>query len=326
MSILITDDSKSFRSLLERILKKEGYVSLLLAGSAEEAFTILGASDDGGDSYTDVDLILMDVVMPGIDGIEAVRRIKECPHLRDIPIIMLSGAEDTESLERAFEVGASDYVTKPPNRVELLVRIRSALTLKKETDRRKNHAEELLHVSEQLKAANERLKRISSTDGLTGVANRRSFDQYLTRMWSMGKREKRSVALLLLDIDYFKLYNDKHGHLAGDDCLKRIAAMITRTVKRPTDLVARYGGEEFAVIMPETKLKGAAFMAEKIRGAVSGMRLPHEADGAGTHVTVSIGVAAVVPGRGAKQEEIIAAADAALYRAKDEGRNRVETV
>jgi diguanylate cyclase (GGDEF)-like protein len=181
----------------------------------------------------------------------------------------------------------------------------------------------LVHLSAELGAVNDKLLRLSLHDGLTELANRRRFDEYLAEQLAVAARQRRPLALLLVDVDHFKAYNDHYGHVAGDESLKRIAAALRDCCQRPTDLAARYGGEEFALILPETDLAGAGRLAEAARAAVARLGIEHAASGAGPRLSVSIGVAALTSPFEQSAEQLIVAADAALYRAKDLGRNHV---
>jgi diguanylate cyclase (GGDEF)-like protein len=174
---------------------------------------------------------------------------------------------------------------------------------------------------EQLEAANQELQRLASIDGLTQLANRRRFDEYLFDEWRRLAREQRPLSLILCDIDYFKLYNDTYGHLAGDFCLQQVAGVLRQSVRRPPDLVARYGGEEFAMILPNTDARGAAFVAETVRQRVRGLRIPHVQSPVSDYVTLSLGVASTIPRLDSSAQRLIAVADEALYRAKAEGRD-----
>jgi two-component system, cell cycle response regulator len=180
-------------------------------------------------------------------------------------------------------------------------------------------AELYLHLQE----ANLELNRLATRDGLTQVANRRQFDRYLDLQWREAQREQSELALILCDVDFFKKYNDSYGHLAGDDCLKSVAQALEKALKRPDDLVARYGGEEFAVILPRTDLQGAAFMAQTLRLGIHKLNLAHGSSSVGPIVTMSLGVASVVPQAGQSYQELIAQADQALYQAKEAGRDRL---
>lgn len=177
---------------------------------------------------------------------------------------------------------------------------------------------------EKLAAANEELRRLSSQDGLTGIANRRLFDEFLDMIWRQSVRGSDKMSLLMIDIDFFKFYNDQYGHLAGDDCLRKVAAALHNQVGRASDFVARYGGEEFAVILPFTDQRGAVKVAERLRAAVERLRIEHSRSVTG-FVTISLGVASVTPRLGDDPQALILAADKALYKAKENGRNRVET-
>ena len=174
-----------------------------------------------------------------------------------------------------------------------------------------------------LQNANLELKRLAAVDGLTQIANRRSFDQLLRQEWKRMFREKQPLGLILSDIDYFKAFNDTYGHLMGDDCLRRVAQTIEHCLRRPGDSVARYGGEEFAVILPNTDLDGAGYIANAIRESVARLRIPHASSAAAEHVTISLGVTAAVPSAALDVEGFIRKADAALYTAKEQGRNQI---
>jgi diguanylate cyclase (GGDEF)-like protein len=272
---------------------------------------------------TDIDLILMDIVMPDINGIEACRLIKAVEYLQDIPIIMVTASNEIGQLQMAFAVGATDYITKPFNKLELLARVQSALRLKYEIDRRKEREKELLEATRQLAEANWMLQRLSSLDGLTGVANRRRFDEVLEQEWRRALRNKTPLSLIFIDIDFFKVYNDTYGHLMGDECLKQIAKTLSGILNRPGDLVARYGGEEFVVLLPETDTSGAITIAETLRTKVEEMKIPHLKSECSNYVTISLGVATAIPSHDSSASWLIDKADKALYQAKQEGRNQL---
>lgn len=321
MNILIVDDSIVSRALLADMLHEAGYDNIIQAGSMEEVFASFCGDDQPFCQL--VDLVLLDIHLPGKNGIEGCRELKQSDQFHDVPIIMISGLEQTDNLEAAFAAGAIDYLTKPPNRLELTVRVNSALKLKGEIDRRKDRERDLLHLTEQLEAANLELQLLSSRDGLTGLANRHAGSDFLSREWLRAAREKKAFSVIMIDIDFFKLYNDSHGHLAGDECLKKVAAALRHGLQRPADLLVRYGGEEFMALLPDTSLEGALSVASTIKEAVAAVGLPHGCSAVSPHVTVSIGIASTVPSLDMPVEQLIAAADRALYRAKQEGRNRI---
>lgn len=322
MKILAVDDSPDSMLLIKRILHQAGYTEVLDAASAEEAFVILGLHNPA--KTENVDLILMNVVMPGMDGIESSRRIKSKKHLQDIPLIILTANAEEKTLEAAFDAGAMDYITKSSNKTVLLARVRSALSLKKERDQRKAREKELLETTRLLEKANRKLQEQSFQDGLTGIANRRRFDGYLKAEWSRAERNFSPLSLIMADIDQFKSYNDHYGHLAGDDCLIKVAHLLKHTLKRPADMAARYGGEEFAVLLPETDAKGAEVLAEELRRKIEKSQIPHACSSIHNYVTISLGVSTVLPAEGFSSKHLLESADKALYRAKQKGRNRVE--
>jgi two-component system chemotaxis family response regulator WspR len=276
-------------------------------------------------------VILQDLVMPEVDGMTLVRFYRNNPATRDVPVIVLSSKDDPNIKSDAFGHGATDYLVKLPEKVELLARIRShakSYLAQKERDEAfkslSNMQAQLEKMNNELANSNRELKRLSSMDGLTGVANRRQFDNTLTNEWQRAIRSDMPLSLLFADIDFFKRYNDHYGHQAGDDCLKKVATALTTTVHRPADLVSRYGGEEFVMILPDTTSEGALAVAQKVLHSVRSLSIPHENSDAADHITLSIGVATLCPQEGSNPEELIEAADQALYRAKERGRNQIE--
>jgi two-component system chemotaxis family response regulator WspR len=268
-------------------------------------------------------VILQDLVMPVIDGFELIGRYREAMELQNVPIIVLSASDEADQKELCFSLGANDYLVKLPHRIELLARIRyhsKAYIASVERD----EAFHCLQVSqEQLGAANVLLQKLNGLDGLTGIANRRKFDETLAQEWQRAMRGKSSVALLMCDVDDFKMFNDTYGHLAGDQCLKRVAAVLTEQLKRPGDMVARYGGEEFAVILPDTSIEGAVRVANACRRQLQALAIPNERSLPQGAVTISIGAADAMPGENFTLDNLIEAADRALYAAKHRGRNTV---
>lgn len=320
MNILIVDDSIVSRTFLTDMLQEAGYSNIMIAGSMEEVFSRF--CSDNSYSCTLVDLVLLDIHLPGKDGIEGCRELKQTEQFRDIPVIIISGLKQLEHLEPAFDAGAIDYLTKPPKRLELEVRVRSALKLKREMDHRKARERELLEMATRLEEANRQLQLISTRDGLTGLANRHAGNDFIAREWLRAIREQMDFSVIMVDIDCFKRYNDTYGHLQGDECLKAVATALGRGMHRPLDLLVRYGGEEFMALLPDTDLTGAAAVAEAMQAEVAGLALDHNTSSVAPRVTVSIGVASMVPWQDVPVEQLIAAADRALYRAKQDGRNR----
>ncbi|WP_122870632.1 response regulator [Pseudomonas viridiflava] len=268
-------------------------------------------------------VILQDLVMPGLDGLTLVREYRSNPLTRDIPIIVLSTKEDPLIKSAAFAAGANDYLVKLPDNIELVARIlyhsHSYMTLLQ-----RDEAYRALRVSQQqLLDTNLVLQRLMNSDGLTGLSNRRHFDEYLELEWRRATRDQTQLSLLMIDVDFFKAYNDSFGHLEGDEALRQVAKAIRNSCSRPSDLPARYGGEEFAMVLPNTSPGGARLIAEKLRQSVVGMNIPHVAPAEGSHLTVSIGVATVSPQVGSHSRQLILDADKGLYVAKHNGRNQV---
>ncbi|MGY2339817.1 diguanylate cyclase domain-containing protein [Pseudomonas sp. SDO5532_S415] len=268
-------------------------------------------------------VILQDLVMPGLDGLSLVREYRNHPATKDIPIIVLSTKEDPLVKSAAFAAGANDYLVKLPDNIELVARIRyhsrSYMTLLQ-----RDAAYRALRVSQQqLLDTNLVLQRLMNSDGLTGLSNRRHFDEYLELEWRRSLREQSQLSLLMIDVDYFKTYNDSFGHLEGDEALRKVAATIRDACARPSDLPARYGGEEFALVLPNTSQGGARLVAEKLRMTVEALQVPHISPTEGSNLTISIGLATITPKAGSHCRELISAADKGLYLAKNNGRNQV---
>lgn len=301
MQILLVDDSKMSRALLRNLLSENGYKNIDQVGSAIEALNWL--------EHSQPDIILLDIIMREMNGIELCRKIKQNEETRDIPVIMITGSNRDKTFTEAFKAGAMDYIGKPIDNMELQARVASALRLKSEIDLRKKREKELIIITSQ--------------DGLTGIANRRIFDETLSKEWSRAKRYKSPLGLTLVDIDHFKLYNDHAGHLMGDDTLKQVAKTLATVPKRLTDMVARYGGEEFVAILPETNKSTALEIAKKMNRAVRDLGIVHPAKESSGMVTISVGAASLIPGNRNSEEDLITMADKALYKAKDEGRDRV---
>jgi two-component system chemotaxis family response regulator WspR len=266
-------------------------------------------------------VILQDLVMPNADGFQLIRDYRAHDALRDVPVMVLSTKEEPKLKAHAFAVGANDYLVKLPDQLELVARIRHHSSGYIKGLQRDAAYRSLRASREELARANIELQQLAALDGLTGIANRRRFDEALRTEWQRGRRQRTPLALLMCDVDHFKLYNDAFGHPAGDLCLKKAAATLTGQLKRPADLAARYGGEEFAILLPVTDLPGALRLAQACVRGLADQALPHPASPTGV-VTMSVGVACMLPGEDNDAAGLLAAADAALYQAKQAGRNR----
>ncbi len=269
-------------------------------------------------------VVLLDLVMPDIDGLMLCRQFRNHPTVCDLPVVMLSSTEDPVVKAQGFAAGANDYLVKPPDKIELIARLRyhSASYINK---LQRDEAYRALRASQmRLEELNMELLQLANLDGLTGLANRRYFNERYAEEWARAVRAKKPIALIMSDVDRFKVFNDNYGHLGGDDCLKQVAATIKKVVARPGDIVARYGGEEFIVALPNTNLEGAMYVAEKIRADVEQQAIPHQFSDISTHVTISLGVATVIPQPGTDPATLIKQADQYLYQAKNAGRNRVQ--
>jgi two-component system chemotaxis family response regulator WspR len=266
-------------------------------------------------------VILQDLVMPGVDGLALVRTYRSHRATRDIPIIVLSSQEEARTKSEAFAAGANDYLVKLPDRLELIARVRYHSRAHLNHVQRDEAYRALRESQRQLTEANLELQRLMNLDGLTGLNNRRRFDEYLQIEWRRAAREQIPLSLLIVDVDHFKRYNDSHGHLGGDEALREVAKAIQGSCHRPADLPARFGGEEFAIILPDTPSPGAGLLAETIRKRVERIELNGAASGGELSLTVSVGVVTTVPSGNASPLEFLTRADQALYEAKRQGRN-----
>ncbi len=419
--ILLVDDTSDNLYLLEKFLVPQGY-TVFYAMSGKKALQLA--------ERLLPDLILLDVMMPGMDGFETCKRLKNSPELRDIPVIFVTGRTEVKALAKAFEAGGVDYITKPVKRQEVLSRVKTHLQLQHlnrerermiiALDEHKSRLQAVIdHIDEGIftsdmdgtiesvnlqvsklsgysdreligrsfthlldrpfsrqyregldavlqndksqeiigvrkdggtyplaffmrridvakpllvgvmrditleKRYQENLQRLSETDSLTGVANRRKFENILTEKWKAAARNRHFLSLIMLDVDHFKRFNDSFGHPRGDRCLIMIAEAMNRVVKRTPGMVARYGGEEF-VVLSEGDSEQARKIGQRIIREVQQLAIPHVADTGSDHVTVSLGIASLKPTPDAKAVDLLQQADAALYRAKQEGRNRLQ--
>ncbi|QCP54687.1 diguanylate cyclase [Trinickia violacea] len=316
--VLLVDDQTIVAEAVRRALADDPNIDFHYCSRADEAMEAA--------HRTRPTVILQDLVMPGIDGLTLVKEYRADPAMRDVPIIVLSTKEEPVIKSAAFAAGANDYLVKLPDRIELVARVRYHSRSYINLLQRDEAYRALRQSQQQLMEANLELRRLTHSDGLTGLSNRRYLDEYLAAEWRRGAREDLELAMLMIDVDSFKPYNDTYGHVAGDDALKRIASTVANCLGRPGDLAARFGGEEFAVVLPATPTGGVRQLAEKIRAEVEALRIPHAGSSTGECLTVSIGGAALVPAVEMPIMSLVELADFALYQAKREGKNRVVIV
>ncbi len=290
--VLVVDDVPANCRILLESLKTDYHVDIATSGEQALETVIVNQPD----------LILLDIMMPEMDGYEVCSRLKQDTSLQDIPVIFLTAKNDKDDEVKGFEWGVVDYIAKPFYIPIIKARIKTHLKQKKKHDL---------------------LTKLASIDPLTGIPNRRHFTNVFDTEWRRAKRGKTAISLMLVDVDYFKQYNDTYGHSAGDDCLKQIAQGLLHSLKRPGDCAARIGGEEFAILLPETDALGAVTLADRIRIDIEKLGIAHEHSKTVGHVTVSAGVATTTPSVEMDRKALLNAADEMLYQAKERGRNQV---
>ncbi len=305
MKVLVADDSPTNLMIVRKYIETAGHQAI----TVEDGLQAVKAFKE-----EKPDLVLLDVMMPNMDGFEAALRIRSvCEKWKTwIPIIFITAMTQDEDLVKGIESGGDDYLTKPVSRIVLNAKLTAM--------------ERIAKMREELEEANRQLKQLSELDGLTGIANRRRFDDYFEREYKRAIRENSTLSLLLLDVDHFKAYNDHYGHPAGDDCLQQIATTLSEILKRPADLLARYGGEEFVAVLPSTPRVGAQHIASSLVKAIENLEIPHTKSTTASVVTISIGYATASSGwiDKFKSSDLIECADNAMYQAKTTGRNRAE--
>ena len=299
MRILVVEDSPTLRYAMTAYIKEAGHEALI-AEDGEKAIQLVES--------TPIEMIIMDVEMPGLDGFETTMLIREMLGDHWVPIIFVTGRADDKSVELGIEAGGDDYLVKPVSQIILNAKIRA---LERITDMRN-----------ELASLNQDLKHLSQRDGLTQLYNRRTFNEKAEEQWRIATRAKDPFSIILLDIDHFKPYNDRYGHPRGDQCIKEVAKALQNSVNRPCDIVARYGGEEFIAFLPSTSKRGAIYVCETIRKNVENLQIAHAESSISNVVTVSIGASVINFTTSTSMAEQIELADKALYKSKESGRNR----
>ena len=290
-TILVVDDMTTTLLLLHDLLKDTYEVKIAKSGT--KALEIL-------ESPNDIDLILLDIEMPDINGYDVCKRIKNNETIKNIPIIFITGRTSQEDEEYGLNLGAIDYITKPFNKAIVKLRIKNYLNLK---------------------IKNDILEKLSMYDGLTNIRNRRFFDETFEKTFSEIKRDKKSLAVLMIDIDFFKPYNDNYGHGQGDETLRKVAKALEKTIKRASDFVARYGGEEFVILLKDINKDGVEAVANNLLNAIRELKITHEFSKIENYVTVSIGVSYYNSSSDITKLELLLKADETLYNVKNSGRN-----
>jgi diguanylate cyclase (GGDEF)-like protein len=304
MKVLVAEDSRSSQIVIRSYVEDAGHkvVTVTDGQQAVEQFKLIQP-----------DLVLMDVIMPVKDGIEAAKEIRDlCEQSNDwVPIIFLSSLSEAGDIARGIEAGGDDYLVKPIDAIVLNAKL--------------NAMQRIAEMRQALQRANQKLKLMTMRDGLTGLANRRHFDETIVKEAKRAMRTRIPMSLIMCDIDKFKPYNDNYGHQAGDDCLRKVAQLLQSVIKRPGDLVARYGGEEFAIILPETNSMAAGQVAELIQQVFRLNPIPHAHSSVATHITLSLGLASLQAENNQDIDDaihtLIEMADKRLYQGKRQGGN-----
>ena len=315
--VLLVDDQLIVGEAIRRLLLNDPTVEFHYCANPNEAVAVAKAIRPT--------VILQDLVMPSVNGLDLVRQYRADQATVGIPIIVLSSKGEPSVKSDAFQAGANDYLVKLPDQIELIARIRYH-SMAYVNHLQRDEAYRALHESQrQLMETNRELERLTNVDGLTGLSNRRYFNEYMDAEWKRAVRSKQPLSILMIDVDHFKLYNDTYGHIAGDDVLRKVADCLKQSCRRSTDLAARYGGEEFAIILPETPFENIQHLGDKVCHAVEALSLLHSGSSAAKCVTVSLGGATASPQQGGAFSPLVDAADKALYEAKRAGRNRAVT-
>lgn len=290
--LLVVDDQAVNIQVMHQVFGADCQV--FMATSGVQALAICASNPP--------DLILLDVVMPGMDWFEVCAQLKAGEATRNIPVIFVTAHTDAAQETHGLSLGAVDFIAKPINPAVVRARVKTHLTLKFQSDL---------------------LRRLVFLDGLTGVFNRRYFDQQLALEWARASRSGTPLSMVLLDVDHFKQYNDHYGHQAGDECLRLVAQTLKSGLRRPADLVARYGGEEFACILPDTPFQDALALAQDLEHTLRDQKIPHASSNVAPVVTASLGLATRQSGSLGDASALLGLADQQLYNAKQSGRARV---
>ncbi|MEO5363935.1 MAG: diguanylate cyclase [Magnetococcus sp. DMHC-8] len=320
-TLLIVDDERFNLHVLKDLL--EPHYDLLLAKNGQQALQRVASS-------TPPDLVLLDIMMPDMDGYQVLQHLQANPATREIPVIFVTAMGEVADEARGLALGAVDYITKPVSPPIVRARIKTHLQLRHSVTHLQRLHHEALLLNEQLAAKTDQLLQLNAIlqnmammDGLTGIPNRRHFDDYLQREWGRSLRGHSPLSLILMDIDFFKPFNDHYGHAAGDECLRQVAHALAHTMTRPIDLVARYGGEEFVCVLPGTDLEGLTVVGNRLRENVCALALTHHHSRVAKQVTISLGGVTMIPSREISPTALVQAADQRLYQAKEQGRNRL---
>jgi two-component system, chemotaxis family, response regulator WspR len=323
----LTNTDKTIRIMLvdDQPIIAEG-IRRMLASESDMELTYIEDPSVAIENAVNLDatIILQDLVMPDADGMTLLRFYKANNETRDIPVIVLSSKEEATTKSEAFSYGASDYLVKLPDEIELIARIRSHAKnyiLQKERD---SAFYALSQMKKQLEASNKQLHELSMKDGLTGISNRRHFDEKLEENIQIAKTNQTPITLILMDIDYFKFFNDNYGHQLGDECLKDVAKLLAKACFNPQDMAARYGGEEFVALLPGTTETNAQQVAKRFANLLENAQIEHNYSDAANCISVSMGIATFDKGSDYSAKKLIEDADRALYKAKENGRNRTE--
>ncbi|WP_337996058.1 diguanylate cyclase [Oleispirillum naphthae] len=319
--ILIVDDNPNNLFALENLLAAPD-LNIITAGSGNEALAKTLSHEFA--------IALLDVQMPEMDGFETAELMRGNSRTRHIPIIFVTAnRSEREYVFRGYDSGAVDYLAKPldvnilKSKVNVFLELhRQRRALEEKTRELDAKISEMERLQNLLQERNEQLRVLSRTDRLTGIFNRLSFDETLDYEWRRCDRGGKPLTLIMADIDHFKAYNDRLGHIAGDHCLKQVAWALSAALMRHVDTIARYGGEEFAAILPETDESGAVAVVTRMRNAVKALNIAHPASPTELHVTISLGVASMLPDPNLSPLRLIEMADDAMYRAKALGRDR----
>jgi two-component system chemotaxis family response regulator WspR len=312
--ILLVDDRPFIAEAIQSLLRDESDISLHYCS---DPFKSLEMAEKINPT-----VILLDVIMPDMDGFTLCRFFRAHPRTRDKPVIMLSGSDEPPVKAQAFAAGASDYLVKLPDKIELIARLRYHSLAYLNKMERDKAAGALQTCQVKIEHLHGQVTKLTRHDILTGLSNRNAFEERCNEMWNLAMRNNIPISLIMMNLDYFTLFNEHYGHPRGDESIKAITQVFRQTIRRLSDVLARFSDEKFIALLPATQAEGAVHLAESVRSGVEKLGIPHSKSEVARHLTISLGVASATPMRGANVGALLKLSEDCLSRSKELGRNR----